>query len=210
MKKAFFLITITSFFMLSLNTHAAWHSNDLPCPSQLDNNCETLVVESASNFLVSMSDFYLLLNESELASTYGRESFDFTKAKVLTGNIINNLKYVQEIYSQLYVQMKTGTFDSGRIMRLKAFDYHNFASEKKLHPLVMEKVKNFLSTGNVSGYVLYMSESIDTILNSLSTIKKSVDNNEIPAIEPLRELHSRFSDSMLMGLYSSMLFGMSK
>jgi len=210
MKKAFLLIIITSSLFITTSTWAAHWSNGIPCSSQLDNDCEAFVVEGASNFLVSMSDFYLLLNESELITTYGRENFDFTKAKVLIENIINNLKHIKEIYSQLYAQLKTGTFDSVRITTLKTFDYDKFTNERKLHPLVMEKVKNFLSIGNMPGYVLYMSESIDSIIIRLLSIKKSVDSYDVPNIDSLRELHQVFSDSMLMGIYSSMLFSISK
>lgn len=198
------LVTLLVFMITNLN--GAWWANEFPCLYQNSSQCESLVVQGASNFLQSFSNFYLFLNESELNSKYETTGFDFVKANSAIENTLNNLVVSRENLSQLLSLLRKGNAESNAIQKLKSFNYEALILNRKLHPVVMDRLKYFLSRGDLEGFLEEILSDLDSMIGHSVKIQYSIQNNKIPSLNDLRVLFQEFSDCMLFGYYASLVF----
>jgi hypothetical protein len=194
------LILATMLFFVITNLNGAWWANEIPCPYPYNSQCESLIAQGASNFMQSFSSFYLLLNESELNSNSSE------KSTIYIENTINKLIASKENLSQFLSLLKEGTIDPDTIQKLKSFNYESLVAMKKLHPVVMDRVKYFLTEGNLNGFLEEIISDLDIIINNSINIQNIMRNKSIPNLDDLRELFQKFSDCMLLGYYSSLVF----
>lgn len=168
-------------------------------PESTDN----LIVDGASSILLSYSNFILLINESELSSKYG---FNFKKALDIIDNTTEKLSVAREIYFIVMIQYKQNTIDIPELHKLKEFNYDALVQERKLHASVMDKVRLFLEAGDLVGFFEKIVEDTNKIIVLLKSLRQKIQSNTIPDIEELRILYQQFSDYMLFGYYSSLVF----
>lgn len=199
------ILTAMLFFMIT-NLNGAWWANEFPCPYPYNSQCESLILQGASNFLQSFSSFYLLLNESELNSNSNLNSFDSERASIYIENAINKLIASRENLSQFLSLLKNGIIDSDIIQKLKSFNYENLVAMQELYPAVMNRVKYFLSEGNLNGFLEEIISDLDVIINNSINIQNIISNKTMPDLDDLREIFQKFSDCMLFGYYSSLVF----
>jgi hypothetical protein len=198
------LATLLIFTIINLN--GAWWANEFPCPYPFDSQCESLVAQGASSFLQSFSNFYLLLNESELGSENETTGFNFVKANSSIENTLNNLVTSRDNLSQLLSLLKKSTVESTAIQKLKSFNYEALVTTRNLHPRVMDRLKCFLYRGDLNGFLEEILSDLDSIITHSIKIQESIQNNKIPSLDNLRELFQEFSDCMLFGYYASLVF----
>lgn len=199
-----FVITIIAILSLISNVHAAWVLNGSPpCRGCEKNDHNVLIVEGASNFLQSYSQIFLLLNESELSSNNG---FDFLKAKTAVDLALTKIIESKKYYSSALQCDENEVNNLPIIEKLKIFDYDRLIASRQLNPCVMEKITYFLLKGDLAGMYDKIIKDLENMTACLLPIKESIENNIIPDIENLRSLYQKYSDFMLLGYYSSLIF----
>lgn len=208
MKKLIIFIFFLSFFLIyqNFNANALWILNDPPIPGppiQSDTETSNLIIDGASDFLQSYSQLLLLLKESEKTSKNG---FDFINAQNVSISAVKKLTSSKENYTHAVTRMKESGFDKTAIQKLQEFNYEGLTEQRKCHPDVMNEVSFYLAKGDILGLYEEMVSDLGLMLNSLIIIKNCTQENTLPHIEDLRALYQQYSDFMLKGYYTSLIF----
>lgn len=205
MKRNSLLLLLAVFVLLVFSAaDAAWVLNGgPPCVGCSDNDANDLIVEGASNFLQSYSQFFLLLNESELSA---KSEIDSLKAEALVLAALNKIKKSKEYYASAFQCGENTSYNLTTIESLKNFDYDGLVALRKLNPCIMENVSGFLSKGDLTGFYNKVFSDMDKIIVKLSFVHDVVGKGSMPGIEVLRELYQDFNDFMTLGYYSSIVF----
>lgn len=208
MKKSIILIFFLSFFFVcqNVNVDAAWVSNGPPWgppPNPGDEKANDSIIDGAADFLHSYSQVLLLLKESEKSLKSG---FNFSSAQSVLAIAIEKLTSSKDNYALVVNQMKKTSFNKTALQKLLGFDFEKLIEQRKLHPDIMNKVAFYLSKGDILGLYEKMVTDLGDMLDSLTVINNFTRENIPPDIEDLRALFQNYSDFMLMGYYTSLVF----
>lgn len=207
MKKGIFLCLIVFIFLLlSSQLQAAWFGNGTPrcdeCEIASLQGEDASVVNGASSFLQSYSQFLILLNQSEL-STNGY--FNFNTAQAALSNSIDYLNKAKSFYLDYVICLNNSTQDENFTKTLSNIDTKVIVVEFHLHSNIMEKVSSLIANGDVRPLFLMYIDEMDKLLLLLSIVESELKNGKIPAIFSLRCLYQNYSDLMNYGYYSSLV-----
>lgn len=210
MKKTNFLcvLVLVVGFVLGFSPalQAAWVGNSIgggAGGTESSSEAESFVIDGASYFLRSYSDIFLLLNESEAGLKTG---FNLDRAHQQVQSALSMVLLSRSSYSRALVAIRSMDFDPGWMQALKAFDYQGLAAARHLHPIVMDRVAGFLKSGDVIGLYQQFMDDLKTMSTSLLNIDKDAKKGIVPGMETLRTLYQDYSDFMLFGYYTSLVF----
>lgn len=207
MKKFMFAIIVLAAMLAWAPTlQAAWVGNDIPIRTDVgekSSQIENLIIDGASSFLKSYSDILLLLNESEIGL---RDGFNLYQAQQLLDSAHGKLVFAKENYSRALDLIKGTQFEEAVLEKLKTFNYAGLTAARKLHPAAMKRVASFLSVGNVRGVYKKLVKDMEDILYRLREVREDCQKDILPGMEDLRTIFQEYSDVMLYGYYSSLVF----
>jgi len=162
-----------------------------------------MIMESASELLQSASEAFLFMNEVKFAEQNGLNSgaalqrIDLAAAKV---------EQALKIFNEIIAVGKEAGYDEGRIGKLKAFNYEQYARENGLSGETMSKVAGYLGKGNVSGFYRCHAGNLETLLNILDHIKKDLLAGKLSENQVLWTLLQQYDSTMMFGNYASLVF----
>jgi hypothetical protein len=163
----------------------------------------TLVIIGAGHFLKSHSDFQLFLNKYELSELHG---ICFEELQLILNNCIYSMESTKFTYYDLKTIAALTPYDQSVIENLKEFDYDGFLQGLNLNPAVFQKVRGFLSHGDVNGSINAIYLKTLKLLPMLYSIKIDIDKNTLPEISKLWELNQEYSNALLFGQYIAWIF----
>ncbi len=182
---------------------AAWVGNDGGGGGKSGSRAEEFIIQGASYYLQSYSDFLLLLNESETGLIKG---FDLTRAQQVIESGLDKLRVSEENYLLALAIIKKTVFDEAWLKALSAFDYERLAAERHLYPQVINQVAAFLTKGDVAGLYQQMADNLEGMITNLQALKEKAQEGILPGMEALRTLYRQYSDFMTSGYYASLVF----
>ena len=161
------------------------------------------IVEGAGYFLNSHSNFQAFLSRVEMSEINGA---DFNELREILYKTIEDMEKAREAYYNLKIKADNTPYKENVIDELRAFDYDSFREANGLIPLIFEKVKGYLSKGDVRGVYANGLSNTETILEKLYTVKESVDADQFPDIKDLWRLSQFYSENQGFGQYTSEVF----
>ncbi len=209
MKRLLLILTLTFPVMVfgiswGNGTPIAYNENTntgsvLPSPmSQL--SMDSLVIQGATCFLKSCSDYTLFLQR------YEQNSADFTGLQNALNNAITGMKGTVSAFRDLTILAVQTPYNQSAISQLSTFDYQGFLKEKGLFNEVFNSVKSFLLKGDVTGSYTEISSRASELVNRMNSIKQDLNNGIIPDILTLWDINQEYSELMFFGQYESMIF----
>jgi hypothetical protein len=161
------------------------------------------IVEGAGYFLDSHSNFQLFLSRVEMSEING---VYYNKLREILYKAIEDMEKAREAYYNLKIKADTTPYKENMIEALRAFDYDGLRETNRLIPYIFEKVKGYLSKGDVRGLYADVLSKTETILEKLYNIKESVDIDQFPEINELWRINQFYSESLFTGQYTSEVF----
>jgi len=174
-----------------------------PFPGKTSVQVGDMITDSSSELLQSAAEAFLFLNEIEIAEQNGLNSgaalrrIDLAVAKV---------EQALKIFNEIIAVGSEAGYDEGRIGKLKAFNYEQYARENGLSRETMIKVAAYLGKGNVSGFYRCHAGKLETLLNILNHIKKDLSAGKLSENKVLWSLLQQYDSTMMFGNYASLVF----
>lgn len=199
------------FVTLSLNMYGFLVSNQgckvFPnqCPnantgndsSNQEINIGQLIIEAAGHFLLSNSDYQLILKRVELSETGLNDGL--YKA-------IQNMTNANALYFDIWQTSLSLEYDPIVIEKLFQFDYTGYKLENNLNPAIFQRVENFLKPGNVREVFKKHFEDSSKILEKLKEIQIALESGKKVDISSYWRLNQLYLDFAIFGQYCSEVF----
>jgi len=166
-------------------------------------NIRIYVIEGAGYFLNSHSNFQEFLNRVELSDLNG---IDFNDMREILYKAIEDMEKAKDSYFNLKQEADITPYNPVMINFLLDFDYDGFQKEKGLNLIVYNKVKNYLSKGDIRGVFSKFLLNSESILEQLYTIKEWIDSDKFPEISILWRVNQAYFEAQLFGQYTSEIF----
>ena len=163
----------------------------------------TYIVEGAGYFLDSHSNFQAFLSRVEMSEING---VDYNELREILYKSIEDMEKAREAYYNLKITADNTPYKEPVIEALRAFDYDGFQEANGLIPYIFEKVKGYLSKGDVRGIYADALSSMESLLEKLYTVKESLDTDQFPEIKELWRINQFYSESLFTGQYTSEVF----
>jgi len=163
----------------------------------------TYILESAGYFLKSNAAYQEFLYCVEMSESKGIESADFKNALY---NAIDNMKKSNAAYSNLKTASEKIPYNQEMIDQLMKFDYDGFRIKNGLNEPIFEKLRAFLSKGDIAGFDAAVIANMDAILSRLYELKVSVDKGMVPEIALIWRTSQAYTEAQLFGQYMSEVF----
>jgi hypothetical protein len=201
------ILIFAALLSLPSTLQAAWVGNDgeegIKAPLGSESQAESFIIDGASYFLQSQADIFLLLNESEIGLKHG---FNLEQAMLLVDSAMTKLQLSMENYRQAHKLFEATVINEEWKQKLKTFDYAQLTAERHLYKEVMMRVAAFLGKGNVTGLYRQMVNHLGKISRTLGKLQKIIREGNLPGMESLRTLYQQYTDFMLAGYYTSLVF----
>jgi hypothetical protein len=162
-----------------------------------------LIADGGSHFFKSaghINQFFSLVESSELIGP------DYKGLQKTINGAIFYLEHARATYLQLKNQAALTPYNHEVISKLLNFDYDSFQQEKSLFPVIFEKVKGFLSVGNVTGIYNEFYSNTSEILDLLYILKKDTDSEIFPDISTVWSVNHKYSKFKFFGQYVAQVF----
>jgi hypothetical protein len=163
----------------------------------------TYVIEAAGGYLNSHSDLLLLLNRIEMEEING---IDYAELQQVINNAVVHMENAREKYNDLTQFADSTPYDQPTITALMGFDYASFQESKGLNSVIFNKVKSYLSGGDVRGLYHQLLADTQAILDQLTLIKSDVDAEVIPENSDLWQVNQSYCETLLFGQYAAEIF----
>jgi hypothetical protein len=212
--KYFKCIVIFILFVSIVNLHGYFFANEIDKAFIPPNPCEgcedystfslgQLIIDGASYFIQSNSQYQLFLKEVELSGIYGINQEAVTKA---LDNAITYMELATETYLLLVKTTNNLEYNQTVLAALNHFDYTGYRDLNHLNPAIFKKVGQLLKAGDVRGcYYRFYTATYD-ILERLRDIKSCVDNVIMPKIPDCWRLNQLYLETQLFGQYTAEIF----
>jgi hypothetical protein len=206
MKKVF-LITFFIVLVITISKfdlRACVYANDVtsPFPPDCKGNIEGYIIEGAKAFFKAKESISSLLFEVESGC---EGNFNYIAVLSFTNNAIAYLNKSKAHYLEAYNLGKNKVYLKSESNLLKNFDYDKFAAENNLIIPIMNRVKFYLSNGDVTGYYMQIVNDIEDIANILSITRNYLENSTSPDINYYWKILQKLSEATLFGNYGTMV-----
>lgn len=198
--------------LLSIPYIYGYFSNNRSCRAFSD-QCEEegdkgpvlgqMIIEGASFFLQSNSDYQLFLNKIELSDIYGS---NYIELQDIIDKVIENIELAHLKYFEVWHTSKLLDYDSAVLEKLSKFDYSSYQVKNNLNPSIFKQVTSLLKYGYVREAYEKFYEEIGDILEELKIIKTSIEEKTIPEIAKCWRINQLYLESELFGQYVSEVF----
>jgi len=209
MRKITILILSVLFFIPNLY---GYFSNNRSC-SAFMNQCEgegdkspvlgQLIIEGASFFLQSNSDYQLFLKKIELSDIYG---LNHVELQNIIDKVIENIEFTNLKYYEIWQTSKILDYDPTVLEKLSQFDYFSYQVNNNLNTSIFQQVTSLLKSGDIRCVYEKFYMETGEILNGLNLIKISIESNTIPEIAKCWRLNQLYLELALFGQYVSEVF----
>ncbi|MCP5047178.1 MAG: hypothetical protein GY940_08400, partial [bacterium] len=152
--------------------------------------------EGAGYFLESYSDTLLFMKKVELS---GRDGLDHGELSAMLGSALTNMEQANKTYGALKQRADGTPYNTAVTGSLQGFDYVGFGAANGLEKGVVDRVKNFLSKGDVRSVYREIVMDTGTIAGLLKELKEQVDGGAFPSIKDTWKLNRAFSQSLGFG-----------
>jgi hypothetical protein len=216
MIKAISLITISIVFLVfTVNINAALFGNESdgayspppPPPNGVASirsiTLRQLIADGGSHFFKSaghINYFFSLVESSEITGP------DYKSLNKTLNAAIYYMEQARVTYLQLKNQASVTPYNQEVIDKLVRFDYDSFQEERGLFPVIFEKVKGFLATGDVTGIYNEFYSYTGYILDLLYTLKKDIYAEIFLDISTVWSINQKYSEFKLFGQYVAQVF----
>jgi len=160
------------------------------------------IIEGAGYVLDARAGVTTFMNRFETAELTGA---DFAGMRDILSGVIDNLEKAKAYYVFINYIAAFTPYREDVIERLKAFDYDGFQKRWGLYPNVFDRVKRYLSAGDVRGVFSVISKDIDLLLDRLYALKRDIDTDKFPSVQSVWQLNQAFSDNIFFGQYFAMV-----
>jgi len=160
------------------------------------------IIEGAGYVLDARAAVSTFMNRFEMAELTGT---DYAGMREGLSDAIENLEKAKYTYMFIELLAANTAYNEPVIERLKAFDYDGFQKKWGLYPNVFDRVKGYLSRGDVRGVWAAVSKDIDQLLLRLYALKSSVNTYKLPNVQSVWQLNQVFSDNFFFGQYFAMV-----
>jgi hypothetical protein len=174
-----------------------------PFPGKTSALIGSMIADGASQLLQSASDAFLFMNELEIAEQNG---LNFGAALQRVDSAAAKVEEALKIFNEIIAIGSEAGYDKGRIGKLKAFNYEQYASENALSSETMTKVASYLGKGDILGFYQRHAENLGTLLNILNTIKDDLLAGKLSENKVLWSLLQQYNSTLMFGNYASLVF----
>jgi hypothetical protein len=164
---------------------------------------KTYVVESAGYFLKSYDAYQEFLYCVEMSESNGIDSAEF---KNTLYRAVDNMEKAKAAYSNLKTASEKIPYNQEMIDQLMKFDYDGFRIKNGLNEPIFEKLRAFLSKGDIAGFDAAVIANMDSILSRLYELKVSVDKGLAAEIALIWRANQAYTEAQLFGQYMSEVF----
>jgi len=153
--------------------------------------------------LKSHDAFLEFLYSFEMSESNGIDSVEFKNTLYRS---IDNMEKAKAAYSNLKTASEKIPYNQEMIDQLMKFDYDGFRIKNGLNEPIFEKLRTFLSRGDIAGFDEAVIANMDAILIKLYEIKSLVDKGLAPEIMIVWRIYQSYSEAQLFGQYMSEVF----
>ena len=197
------ILGICIILLINLNTYSYVFFNRMDEPFESNGEESTsinsYIINGAEYYLKGYSDFLVVLNRVEKAPA--PDALDFNEVQKLLDSTISTMEKAKETYEALKQNAGNTPYNPVVIDKLLSFDYSGFCRESGLNKDAFSIVTQYLGKGDARGVFNKILTDTTAILNSLNTIKSSIDMNRFPLLSNLWRLNQRFAETLLFGQY---------
>jgi hypothetical protein len=162
------------------------------------------VIDGAAYFFSGYSDTLLLLNRIELSE---KQELDYAELDKILDSALGNMELMKKSYLSLNLKTEYLPYNPMMIQKLKDFNYLEFQQVNGLNPIIFDKVKDYLTAGDMRGVYSRILADIEGIISLLYLIKEKVHAGVFPGASHLWRLNQSCSDTLLFGQYVAMVCG---
>lgn len=205
MKKRILTIFSLLLFFITIGPVGAvvWVNNICdPFPVEKAVGIENLVTEGSALYFKSNADIMNFFAGIEIVP--GAE-YDFTGASALVKSARGYLKNAREKYLQAVQTGIAAGYVESKAGRLKTFAYDQFTADQELNGTVKERVKVYLSNGDVTGFYQAVADELEVLTVILEDIEKSLQNKVKPQLTDVWKLLQKLSELTLFGNYGTVM-----
>lgn len=203
MKKIFLTIFVILFISVFSSNLFGYFSYNRSCEAFL-NQCDPggraksmtlgrMIIDAASLFLKSNSDYQLFIERIELSDING---VNYAELQTIINKAIVNMELANSTYYEIWQTSKALDYNPFILEKLRNFDYAQYQVDHNLNSSIIIQVTCYEWFYNATG----------EILESLNILKESVNSNTIPKIKDCWRLNQKFLESELFGQYVSEVF----
>lgn len=179
-------------------------SSDSGANASLKGNIiETYVIEGAGSFLNAQAKIMMLLNKVEMSDLKG---IDYNELQAIVSSALEYMKDARLSYDNLIKTAEKTPYKENVTAKLVSFGYDEFSVENNLNPTIFQKVKNYLSVGDITGTYRKIYDKFGKIINLLNLIKNEISANKTPELPNLWKLNQVSSQTLLFGQYIAIVF----
>jgi len=202
---AFILLLTASQAYSLIIANRGWEFFEQSDAERAVNNGENYIVEAASCFLVSYSDYLQVLNIVELS---GGQVSNSEKAELLLRKSVKNLELALLAYERLSRLAAVTGYNPDKIQALEAFDYKGFCERKGLDPKTFAGVAVVLSKGDLEEFFIQLKTKSQVIIDNLNQVLKLARTNQVDANLASRflRINQLYSDTMFYGQHAAEVF----
>jgi hypothetical protein len=174
-------------------------------PNKGANYLKGRIIKGATNFLAAYSHLLMFLKDVE---TLEAQEVDYNAFKTNLDGTIEYMESAKKNYLELVEKTKQLPYKKSVILKLENFNYDQFQESMNLRKDVFEKVKTFLSKGDVRGMYKETLSQLDNILTISRDIRSKLKSSKsvLFLLPDLRKLNQFCSETMFMGQYAAQVF----
>lgn len=162
-----------------------------------------LIAQGGYHFLKASRDLDELLSLVEISEISGA---DYPAMQTAAASAVDNMQKAQDIYYRLKNLAAVSPYNQAVIVQLAVFDYTELQKERMLIPVIFQKVKKFLRTGDVRGVYNEFYTNAGKLSESLVSLKKAVDSGMLPGLSNLWRVQQGFAEDKLFSQYVAEVF----
>lgn len=164
-----------------------------------------LIIEGGGYVLQSSSYINGFLNKIELSglSTTGP---DYRRLQETLKAAIFYMEQARAAYLRLKTLAEATPYNQEVIYKLTSFEYDKFQKENRPFPYVFARVKDFLSSGDVTGVFNEFYRYTGQILDLMYSLGKEINAGIFPDISNVWSVNQAYAEFKLFGQYAAQVF----
>jgi hypothetical protein len=192
--------------LFSNSTDSAFNGGDSSSTEGANLACFTigeLIIKGAEYFFKAQADINLLSEYTEISDLYSTDFFTLWWA---VNGALDNMSMARYYYRELQYKANNTPYNQVVINKLLTFDYDSFQEQNLLIKDVFSEVKGYLRNGDVRGVYSHTSAYLDSLTNTLESIKWELYAGKVPGNNHMWNLNQLCAKAHMFGQYVSRVF----
>jgi len=165
----------------------------------------TIQIKAATAFLAANKAYQKYLEKYEYSTLDVILYYSTQEQSKSLNNAIYKITIAEELFNALWSEFQKYPLDKTKIEMLKRIDYNDIIERYQLNTLIMRKLEESLTKGDIYAVLENFAKSAGKIRLELIKLKYTVDQRE-PNIDTIYIINQLFADMSLYGQYSAMVF----